>query len=148
MAPTATKAWRGQPLRAGRAYVQWFQWTTILSCRELCRHVAGRRVAHTVLLLPVHRGATETWLRSTGLEYTSAATCPSQQSLRGRVLSTISQDPGTNVSEYWIRLPVRLSCKAEPWLRASTGGHSAAARHLWLFSLVTTLCSAPSQYPI
>ena len=52
----------------------------ILSCRELCRHVTSRRIART-LLLPVHRGATETWLHCTGLEYTCTATCPSQQSL-------------------------------------------------------------------
>ena len=37
---------------------------------------------------------------------------------------------------------------AEPWHRASPEGHSAAPRHLWLFTLVTTLCSAPAQYPI
>ena len=74
--------------------------------------------------------------------------CPSQQSLREHVLCTISQDPGTSVSEYWIRLPVRLSFMAEPWQRASPEGHSAAPRHLPLFPLVTTLCSAPAQYPI
>ena len=65
--------------------------------------------------------------------YTYTYTCPSLQSLRESVLSTISQDPGTSVSEYWIRLPVRLSCKAEPWHCASPEGHSAAPRHLRLF---------------
>eukprot|EP00670_Eutreptiella_braarudii_P009194 CAMPEP_0174307662 /NCGR_PEP_ID=MMETSP0810-20121108/1265_1 /TAXON_ID=73025 ORGANISM="Eutreptiella gymnastica-like, Strain CCMP1594" /NCGR_SAMPLE_ID=MMETSP0810 /ASSEMBLY_ACC=CAM_ASM_000659 /LENGTH=116 /DNA_ID=CAMNT_0015414781 /DNA_START=2331 /DNA_END=2681 /DNA_ORIENTATION=+ len=48
----------------------------------------------------LHRGATETRPRSTGLENTSVATGPSQQSLRESVLSIISQDPGTSVSEY------------------------------------------------
>ena len=90
---------RGQTLRAGQAQVRWYQCSTILPCRELCRHVACQCIADT-LQLSVHRGATETWLRSIGLENTSVATCPSQQSLRDRVLSTISQDPGTSVSEY------------------------------------------------
>ena len=66
----------------------------------------------------LHRGATETRPRGTGLENTSVATGPSQQSLRESVLSIISQDPGTSVSEYQIRLSVRHSCKAEPWHRA------------------------------
>ena len=66
MAPVATTAWRGQPLRAGRTYVQCFQCSTILSCRELCYDVPSRRIARA-LRLPVHRGATETWLHCTGL---------------------------------------------------------------------------------
>ena len=74
----------------------------------------------------LHRGASETPPRSTGLENTSVATGPSQQSLRGSVLSIISQDPGTSVLDYLIGLPVRHSCKAEPWHRASPEGHSAA----------------------
>ena len=36
-----------------------------------------------------------------------------------RKRSSISQDPGTSVSEYHICLPVRHFCKAEPWHRAS-----------------------------
>ena len=96
----------------------------------------------------LHSGTSETWLRSIGLENTSVATCPSQQSLRECVLSTISQDPGTSVSEYSIRLPVHHSCKATPWHRASPEGHNAAPSHLRPFWLVTTLYSAPVQYPI
>ena len=74
----------------------------------------------------LHRGATEARPRSTGLENTSVATGPSQQSIRESVLSIISQDLGLSVSEYSIRLPVRHSCKAKPWHRASPEGHSAA----------------------
>ena len=81
MAPVAIKAWRGQPLRAGRTEAQCFQCSTILSCRELFRLVPSRRIARTPRL-PVQWGATVTWLHCTGFEYTCTATCPSQQSLR------------------------------------------------------------------
>ena len=45
---------------------------------------------------------------------------------------------------HWMRLPVRLSCKSEPWRRAAPEGHSAAPRLRRPFLPVTTSRSAPS----
>ena len=47
-----------------------------------------------------------------------------------------------------MRLPVRLSCKSEPWRRAAPEGHSAAPRLRRPFPPVTTLRSAQSLYHI
>ena len=69
------------PSEHGARKLNALQCSTFLPRRELCRHVPCRRIARTPRL-PVHWGATVTWLHCTGFEYTRTAICPSQQSLR------------------------------------------------------------------
>ena len=62
----------------------------------------------------LYRGATETPLAASDAG-TPALPLAFPSSLSGIVCGVISQDQGASVTKYQIRLPVRHSCRAEPW---------------------------------